>query len=211
MRPHPFSTQAARLVLSLLAAAALLPSCAYMQTHKNVKELGRSYQGYKLEKPRQLFRSQGTWYVVATPASYRQKHDFVHDNVFRKTNEPTMELHEEATGQVSFHAISDNTATVLLRQDGYADSATIAREISGSNSPWLSTLPAASVHTVKAELVGEESTAITYSPTPAQPSLGYQLLSGLDLLLVDVPGTVAYNVAVPFIAPFVFFYEFLSD
>ncbi len=199
-----------RLALTLLLVA-LLPSCAYMQTHKNVKELGRNYPGYKLDKPQQLYRSGNTWYVQATPAEYRLQHDVVHDNVFRKTNEPIMVLLDESSESPAYHAISPHTAAVLLREDGYADSATLARELMESSQPWLNTLPHASSHAVKAEINGEASVAITRDPHPAELPFRYRLLSGLDFLFVDVPGTAAYNVAVPVIAPFVFFHEFLSD
>ncbi len=199
-----------RLCLCIAAAATLLPSCAYMQTHKNVKELGRRFPGYQLEKPQQLYRAHDTWYVAATPAEYSLQHDCVHDNVFRKTHEPTMKLKQTGSG-TAYHAISTDTATVLLREDGYAENGTIAREIATSTAPWLTELPSFTAHAVNAEVVGPESTPITDAPKPAEIPLTYRVLSGLDFLVVDVPGTVAYNVAVPFIAPFVFFYEFLSE
>ncbi len=200
-----------RLALALLAAATLLPSCAYMQTNKNVREMGRSYQGYKLTRPQHIYRSGNTWYVAATPATYRLSHDIMHDNVFRKTNDPTMELQSEEATTIAYHAISADTAAILLREDGYAEGTTIAREIMASSTPWLDALPHASAHAVKAQLAGEADTAITYSPQPAEVPFSYRVLSGLDFLLVDIPGTTIYNVAVPFIAPFVFFREFLSE
>ncbi len=200
-----------RLILPLLACAAFLPSCAYMQTNKNIREMGRSYPGYKLDKPRQLFRSGGVWYVSATPAEYSLSHDFVHDNVFRESNEPTMKLRGEIADTPAYHAISADTATVLLREDGYADNRTIAKEIAESTAPWVTSLPNMSAHIVRAQVVGEESAAITMAPQPAEVPLAYRVLGGLDFLLVDVPGTVVYNVAVPFIAPFVFFHEFLAE
>ncbi len=197
---------------ALLAAVCLLPSCAYMQTHKNVREAGRSYKGYQLQKPQQLHRAGNTWYIEAVPAEFRLSHEIVHDNVFRKTNEPEMKLTRESCEATAYHALSAGSAAVLLREDGYADAEVISRELMESPLPWLSTLPhASSTHSVKADVVGKESTAITYAPTPAEPPLGYQILSGIDLVLVDAPGTVIYNVAVPFMAPFVFFYEFLSE
>ncbi len=198
-------------LLALASVLALLPSCAYMQTHKNVLEKGQSYKGHKLDKPRELFRSGNTWYVAATPAEYRLRYDFVHDNVFRKSHEPTMQLETLLADSPSFHAISADTAAVLLRSDGYADNATLAREVKESASPWLVSLPSASAHPVKAMVAGEDSVAITSSPAPEEVPFGYQVLSGLDLVFVDAPGTLLYNVAVPFIAPFVFFSEFLEE
>ncbi len=194
-----------------LLAASLLPSCAYMQTHKNVRAMGRSYQGYKLTHPQHIYRSGDTWYVAATPATYRLSHDIVHDNVFRKTNEPVMELQSEVPTTLAYHAISADTAAILLREDGYAETSTIAREITTHPSPWLDSLPGASAHAVKAHLKGDASTAITYSPQPAEVPFAYRVLGGIDFVLVDIPGTVIYNVAVPFIAPFVFFHEFLNE
>ncbi len=208
--PMPRSRHLLPLALAL-ATAVLTPSCAYMQTHKNVKEMGRRYPGYQLQKPTQLYRARGQWFVAATPAEYRLSHDVVHDNVFRKSNEPQMKLVELTQQAPAYHAISEDTATVLLRSDGYADNAIIAREIEQMNAPWLPSLPQASVHQVKAQVVGEEQAAVTYAPSPAKPAWTYQLLSGLDFMVVDVPGTVVYNTAVPFIAPFVFFHEFLSE
>ncbi len=201
-----------RRLVPFLLALSLLPSCAYMQTHKNVKELGRSYSGYKLDKPQQLFRSGNTWYVAATPAEYRLKHDAIHDNVFHKTHEPTMTLLAELSESPSYHALSDDTATILLRSDGYADNATLGREVTTNPQAWRSSLPSGTtIHPVKASIAGEASAAITHDPQPAELPLSYRLLSGLDFVFVDIPGTLLYNVAVPVILPFAFFHDFLSD
>ncbi len=197
------------LTLTLLAAA-FLPSCAYMQTHKNVREQGQSYQGYQLTKPGHIYQSKGHWYIAATPATYRRTHDVVHDKVFRKTQPPVMELLTREPS-AAYHRISPHTAAVLLRRDGYVDSTSLAHEVEQNATPWLTSLPHAAAHAVKAEVAGPESNAITYQPTPGEVPLRYRILSGLDLVFVDVPGTIAYNVAVPFIAPFIFFYEFLQN
>ncbi len=194
-----------------LLLATLLPSCAYMQTNKNVEELGRSYPGYSLEKPKQLHRADNTWYVEATPADYRLHHDYVHDNVFRKTNEPEMQLLGATADSPAYHSISPNTAAVLLRPDGFATSEALAKELAESPAPWLTTLPHTTTHAVQARVEGKDSIAVTGEPSPAEVSLGYRLLSGLDFLIVDIPGTLLYNIAVPVIAPFVFFDEFLEE
>ncbi len=197
-------------LLAAMLPAAMLPSCAYVQTNKNVRELGRGYPGYKLDKPQEIYRSGNSWYVAATPAEYRLSHDLVHDNVFRKTNEPEMVLRHAETGRVAYHKLSDSTADVLLRDDGYAETATIAHELAESTEPWVDSLPGARVQQTRAQVTGNASEAVTGQPTPAEVPLGYQVLSGVDFVVIDIPTTVAYNVAVPFIAPFVFFYEFLS-
>ena len=199
-----------KFILPLALAALGLSSCAYMQTHKNIKEQGRSFMGHKLDRPQQLYQSGGQYYVAASPAEYRLSHDIVHDNIFRKTNEPEMRL-VEAEGSVAYHPVSAGTAAVLLRPDGYADASTLAQEISEGQGQWRSTLPHAARHAVRAEFTGPESVAIITTPTPETPSLGWRALSWLDFVIVDIPGTVAYNVAVPVIAPFVFFNEFLSN
>ncbi len=212
LRPSPSGLKKlTQAVATLLAATTLLPSCAYMQTHKNVREWGRSYHGHKLEKPTRLYRSGNSWYIAATPATYGLSHDVLHDNVFYKTNEPTMKLREEQTGTTAYHRLSASTATILLRSDGYADTETLARELAQSPEPWLDSLPHATTRPVVAELAGPDSAAVTGSPSPAQVPLSYKLLGNLDFVLIDVPGTVAYNVAVPVIVPFVFFYQFLNE
>ncbi len=199
-----------RLAATLLLAT-LLPSCAYMQTNKNVEEQGRIFPGYSLEKPRQLHRVGDAWYVEATPADYRLHHDYVHDNVFRKTNEPEMKLLGATADSPAYHAISPHTAAVLLREDGYATSEALSKELSESTEPWLTSLPSSTTHTVKAQVEGTDTISITREPTPAEVPLGYRFLSKLDFLIVDIPGTVLYNMAVPVIAPFVFFSEFLEE
>ncbi len=198
------------LSLIALAAALALSSCAYMQTHKNVSEMGSTYKGYQLHQPRQLYQSGGQWYVAAVPAEYRMSHDLVHDNIFRKTNEPTLKL-VRAESSPAYHSISPSTAAVLLQENGYMDAATLAQEIHESHAPWLPSLPHATPHPVRAQFAGEPSAPVTSTRTPEQTPLVWKTLSGLDFVVVDIPGTVVYNVAVPFIAPFVFFYEFLSE
>ncbi len=194
-----------------LTLLAFLPSCAYVQTHKNVEEYGRTFPGHQLEKPAELYRSGSTWYLAATPATFRRHHDPIHDQVFRGTHEPHMQLLSLTADAPAYHAISPHTAAVLLRPDGYADTASLAAEISRTPSLWVSSLPNASCHKVQARVAGDKAVPLTTSPTPAEIPFGYRVLSGLDLLCIDAPGTVLYNVAIPVIAPFVFFSEFLSD
>ena len=38
-----------------------------------------------------------------------------------------------------------------------------------------------------------------------------QILSTLDEVIIDWPGTILYNLAIPVMAPFVFFHEFLDE
>ncbi len=199
-----------KFILPLVLAALSLSSCAYMQTNKNIKEQGRSFKGHKLDRPQQLYKAGGQWYLAASPAEYRLSHDIVHDNIFRKTNEPEMRL-LEAENATAYHPISATTAAVLLRPDGYADTSTLAQEIREGQGAWCDSLPHATAQAVRAEFTGPESVALTATPTPEIPSFGWRALSWLDFVIVDIPGTVAYNVAVPVIAPFVFFNEFLSN
>ncbi len=202
MRPLPLLT-----ALSLL----LLPSCAYMQTHRNVREQGRVFPGYQLSKPDRVYRSGSSWFLAAAPATFRREYDPIHDPVLLQTGEPVMSLLQADANAPAFHPISPHTATVLLRADGYADTGSLCRELSQSPEAWRSSLPHASAHPVKALVAGEETLPVTLSPSPENPPFAYRFLSGVDLVFVDVPGTLVYNLAVPFIAPFKFFRDFLAN
>ncbi len=202
---HPF------LPLAVLGVAAGLSSCAYVQTHKNVRELGTTYKGYRISNPSHVYRSGGTWYLAATPAEFRLHRPFVHDSVFRKKDDsPELRLLREDTTRRAYHAISDGTAAVLMRSDGYAESATLASEIRESKTPWLDSIPHATAYPVQARLEGTEKVSIATGRDPQETPLVYTLLGHADFIFIDIPCTLVYNVCIPFAAPVIFWKEFTS-
>ena len=46
---------------------------------------------------------------------------------------------------------------------------------------------------------------------PEKKPIWSRALGKADLVLVDFPATLVYNVAIPIMAPFVFFYEFTHE
>ena len=116
----------------------------------------------------------------------------------------------ERSTTLAYHPISAGTAKVLMREDGYADLQTLADELQSCPGEWRTSLTEASAHPIRAQLAGQP-VAITSQASPESPSFVYQAAGKLVFVLVDVPGTVLYNVSIPLVAPFVFFFDFLSD
>lgn len=197
----------------LLLSSFLLASCAYVQTHKNVEQWGNSYTGYRLLQPLQLYQQGNDWYLAGEQVRLKKDFPIVHDTIFRvRNNDPVFKPIPSTTQHcISYHRISAGTAHVLQRKDGYAQLDILSKEIEEDLSPWLSSLASARQVPVLAECEGQNAIAVERESKPAQIPWGNQILSKADFVLVDVPGTILYNVSIPFAAPFVFFHEFLSE
>ncbi len=199
-----------RHFLLLSALGLSLSSCAYVQVHKNVEESSRSFAGHQFNTPEKVYQQGGQWYLAASPAEYRLHHPTVHDSVFQGQTETDMRLISSSSTQLAYHPISAGTAKVLMREDGYADLQTLADELKSKSGGWRTELPGATAHPIRAQLVGKP-VAITGNSTPEEPSFGSKALGSLVFAFVDVPGTLLYNVAIPFAAPVVFFRDFLAE
>lgn len=202
-----------KISLLLVAVLALLPSCAYMQTHKNIEEIGCTYEGSELTgKNISLHRKGNQWYLGSPLAVYEKHYPIVHDDVFdRDNNDPTYTSIRTAGSRI-YHPISSGTATCLMRADGYAQTNALVTEILTLQKDPVIDLRGASTHPIRAEIAEGTSPAIIIrSRTPEETPLLNSTLSTLDMCTVDLIGTCAYNCAIPFIAPFRFFVEFFSE
>lgn len=198
------------------AVALLIPSCAYMQTHKNVEELGKVYQGSLLEKGGMSLHSRGgQWYIGAPATKLQKRYPIIHDSVLLTgDNEPTYRAVSSGNTQQQtyYFPISSGTATCLMRDDGYANLADLAEEIRSSRTAPLSALPGSTRHAIRAQLHAPKgSVPLINEQNMPRTGLVNQALSKVDFALVDIPGTIVYNVAIPFMAPFVFFSDFTDE
>lgn len=195
----------------LFTGAVFLSSCAYMQTHKNIEEYSRVHTGYHLDSGLQLYRAGGDYYLAVARQTLRMHYPAIYDSIFLiRNNEPkfTQLGNDQAT---VYRKISAGTATVLQLKDGYAELGVLSDELRCSDTDWLETLPAgAQLCHIKADIAGAATTwAQPGSGTAVSP--GIKLLSTIDEVFVDWPGTILYNLAIPIMAPFVFFHEFLNE
>lgn len=195
----------------ILAGSALLSSCAYMQTHKNIEESYRQSTGYAITPSLELYKAGNEYYLAVEKMSVRMRYPVIHDSIFLTgSNEPVLERTNPDT-QIVYRHISRGTALVLQAGDGYADLTTLSDELRNDGEPWLTSLPAGAsrCHT-KAEIAGK---GITWKEEDesVSPPLSVCMLSTVDRVFIDWPGTILYNAAIPVMAPFVFFHEFLND
>lgn len=206
-------------LLFLLPLWVGLSSCAYVQTHKNVQELFTQRAGDKLEAPLQLGKVGGSWYLCTRSCvgGVTKHYPAVHDEILLDGhNEPQL---QEGQGVVDKNArmawpISAGTATVLMREDGYATLETLADEMMRNRAGCLDILPRGmQFYPVKAQVVGAEKPTYLLRNGDAVPelSLAQKTVVQADRVLVDWPLTVAYNCAIPFMAPVYFFYQFLNE
>lgn len=214
--PHLVPSLARNVLPVLVVCSLTLSSCAYMQTHKNVRERGCYYEGQLLPPPSQealsLYRKGGEWYLAARRAQFRLKYPVVYDSVFRTDgNEPRHEILQGSEQGIVYHPISAGTAAVLQRPDGYAELETLAEELRTTPGEWISSLPGAVSYPVRAQIVGGHAVTLPGKRYPSQIPLSNRILSQVDRVLIDFPGTLVYNVSIPFMAPFVFFREFSKE
>lgn len=195
--------------------SAALSSCAYVQTHKNVSEMGCYYEGGQLQKDNlALFRQDGQWYLSASAAQFKKRYPLVHDSVFRRgNNDPKSEIIDGSASGLAYFPISEGTATVLQRKDGYSRLDSLAAEIDSLQGFPSSSLPRGVRYPILAEIdvQGSDSANVIRARRPETTPAINRALSAVDFVMIDIPGTLAYNVAIPFMAPFVFFYEFISN
>ena len=205
------------VLFSLLSLSTTLNSCAYTQFNKQIQEKATVYNGFSVELPLSLYSSQGNWYVKARKIQVQKIKPFVHDTVMLKDS------NKEALGtpkplshytEYQYIKISEGTAAVLRRADGYATLETLCDEMKGNYGQAVTELPESMQHRVYAQIkTGQGNIAyVAADGTPVRkPGIGTQILSKAALVCVDVPGTVIYNVSMPIMAPFLFFADFLSD
>lgn len=195
-----------------LSACIAMSSCAYMQTHKNVEEWGSYYEGEHFSTGAMaLYKYQGQWYISAHRARFKLKHPIIFDSVFQKYEQsPTLKLTELKTDHMVYHPISSSAAEILQRSDGFFQLRALADEVQRTPGSWVDSLPGAQRYPVRAEIGdGGQFNMQRYRVPEKTPTASY-IAGKIDFILVDVPGTVVYNVAIPLMAPFVFFYEFIS-
>lgn len=189
----------------------LCSSCAYVQTHKNVEEMGSYYTGHLLEAGRvELVKSEGRWYIGADAARFRLRYPTIYDSIFReKDNYPYFQLCSDKEG-TEYHPISDYVAGILQKPDGYFDMQGLAEEVAKIPGLWEKNLRNKQRFSIRAELSGKPF-QMEERRVPQKKRLLARALGKLDFVVIDIPGTLAYNVAIPLMAPFVFFYEFYHD
>lgn len=203
-----------RFSCACVAVALLFSSCAYMQTNKNVEESYVEYKGYELEKPLCLTQRAGQWYLVAEAQTLQKKYPAVYDSIFfTGKNDPHFEV-KAKQNERWMHPISAGTATVLQRHDGYADWATLCDELKQTPGAWVP-VPAGQGRTLVTAMVDDKTSdnrlvVDEQSKTPTEIPISGKLLAGLDKYCIDYPGTLLYNAAIPVMAPFMFFRDFLS-
>ena len=205
------------VLCSLFTLSSTLNSCAYTQFNKQIQEKATVYNGFSVELPLSLYSSQGNWYVKARKIQVQKIRPFIHDTVMLKDS------YKEALGtpkplnyytEYQYIKISEGTAAVLRRADGYATLETLCDEMKANYGQTVTELPESMQHRVYAQIkTGQGNIAyVAANGTPIQkPGIGVQVLSKVALVCVDVPGTVIYNVSMPIMAPFLFFADFVSD
>lgn len=201
------------MLILISTTALILPSCAYMQTNKNIEEKGVLYEGTELKKDNiSLHRSQGKWYIGTPNGQYSKRYPVIHDSIFFKDNNDPVYTLQQTSGNSVYYPISDGTATCLQRSDGYAQTGALVTEINKLGSEAVYELKHASTRAIRAEVVQDKQPATIISRRISPPvSGGTKALSAISLCTVDVFGTIGYNIAIPFMAPFVFFSEFLEE
>ena len=206
------------MVGCVVGVLGTLNSCAYTQFNKQITEKATVYNGFAVELPLSLYSSQGGWYVKVRKLEIQKIKPFVHDSIMltdtSKEGLGTPKPFSHYT-EYQYIKISDGTAAVLQRTDGYATLETLCDELkAGYAQGCVSELPDSMQHRVCAQIKTEQGN-VAYVSADGQPirkpGMGTKVLSKVALVCVDVPGTVIYNVSMPIMAPFIFFKDFLSN
>lgn len=203
---------------SLGLACAMLSSCAQLQTRRNVSELGADYEGIVCDPPGVLYVQGGRSYVKVDARRLKKRYPILQDKVFftEQSSDPSYSILQNADSESHvrqlYLPLSDSTATVLRQKSGFCTMEVLMKELLAGMDQAKSSLPGAEVVPVQGIVDGERCLhAFESTRNPAKPGIALQALSKLDLVFIDVPGTLLYNVSIPVIEPFVFFKRFFTE
>lgn len=193
-----------------------MSSCAYMQSNKNIKEAGVSYEGCRLDEGElAVARKGGQWYVAAPAGEYSKKYPLFYDSMLlTDSNEPTFKKKaSDKADKLSLLPISAGTAATLRMKSGYYNPQDLALEIQRQmkNRPVQEARKGQHTYRVAAQKADVDAPVVLTYGSNGKPSAALRTLSTLDFALVDIPGTLVYNMAIPVMAPFVFFSDFLGS
>lgn len=203
-------------MLAALAAAFIFSQCAYVQTSRQVANLGTEYEGYNLGTVDAVWQKDGQYFVRCNACRYTLNYPWVHDTVLLTNLQTTYTLQPlDGAPRSAFHPISRDVAYALVQTNGYDMMETLNRDIEREGGAWIAadTFPTATaVRTpLRAELHNTpERPENEVVPAGRVKELWAPLrwsLAGLDAVLIDAPATVLYNAAIPLIVPFAAFRE----
>lgn len=207
-----------RLPALLLATLIgfLMSSCAYMQSNKILKECCSEHIGTELTTTNlSLYSAGGAWYIGAPKSQIKRQYPLFYDSVYgeEEDNSPVEKAVPNTQNGMLYIPISAGTATVLQRADGYSDLQALISESISTGRPATSVLSAAARYPILAKIEKKEqgSTCYIQQTNPPKPSILTKSVCTFDKYTIDVVGTVAYNVTLPFTAPFKFFWKFCVD
>lgn len=203
--------------MSLLSVSLLLSSCAQVQTHLRIRESGTTYEGIALDPPQVLYTQGGRSYVVVDRHRMVKEYPILRDRIFltQQNGEPeTRILHpaSDAEPRRIYVPLSASTAQVLAHEQGYCTMDVLLDEVSAHMSEASTVLPGSGEAPVRALIDGGRRLhAFEETRSPKEPSAAKLWLSRVDRAVIDAPATLLYNVSIPVMEPFVFFYEFFTD
>ena len=208
-----------KLCLISVLSVAICSSCAYMQSNKNITEAGVQYEGCSLKTTELgLYNKGSQWYIKANAQQYSKRYPLFHDSMLlTDNNAPHFKKSGHAEPVACYLPISAGTAATLQMENGYANVIDLQDEISRllPERPirYAHELRGGANHRIAAHIEQadtEEPAVLTFKQVN-EPSTARRALATADFIFVDIPGTLAYNVAIPVMAPFVFFSEFLNE
>lgn len=204
-------------LISLLSFSLLLASCAQVQTHRSVREWGTTYEGIALDPPRVLYTQGDRSYLSVNCHRMEKDYPILRDKIFltQQNGEPEIQiLHptSDAQPRLMYVPLTTSTAQVLTHEQGYCTMDVLLDEVKSHMGEARESLPGARQQPVRALVDGKRTLyAFEETRSPKKPSMAQVWLSRVDRAVIDAPATLLYNVSIPVMEPFVFFYEFFTD
>ncbi|MGN0875012.1 MAG: hypothetical protein ACI4OZ_07480 [Akkermansia sp.] len=203
-----------KISLFLLSLGVLLmPSCVYVQTHKNVEQIGSTTPMGKLERDR-LYRVGDDWCLRAHEVNTKLDYPLIRDEAFTGNTRPAIVSEVGPLSEEPIYIpVSEGTAAVMQREDGYVHIGDLVSEMERFKRHYTAEQARGKVRpagAIRAEAAGESGAVFVNLGKPSSPSAVGSVLGTADLVFVDTPATLAANALLPVIAPFYFFVDFLS-
>lgn len=202
-----------RSLFMLSLGVLLMPSCVYVQTHKNMEQIGSTTPMGKLERDC-LYRVGDDWCLRAHEVNTKLDYPVIRDEAFTgNTRPPIVSEAGPLSDEPIYIPVSEGTAAVMQREDGYVHIGDLVSEMERFKRHYTAEQARGRVRpagAIRAESAGENGAVFVNLGKPSSPSAVGSVLGTADLVLVDTPATLAANALLPVIAPFYFFVDFLS-
>jgi len=176
----------------ILLVTVLFASCAQINTHDNIRTAGQYYEGYQLTKPKNIYLSEGTWYIKAD--KYKVKKNYIFYKISSLSRDYFFETSGNKQGTVYLPLDKDKAKTLLTKSDNIYLGIYYIQKNSNKIKDYLPIAEEQPVLVKNVLLDSNSSYVGAYDENKEfKQNKAYLGLSFIDQVLVDLPASIVTN------------------